>query len=66
MAAGQTTHCGQGQEGQALIKTLVVDDDFRVAGIHAARVDKVDGFECVGQVYSAAAAREAITRLNLG
>jgi response regulator of citrate/malate metabolism len=49
---------------QALIKTLVVDDDFRVAGIHAARVARVDGFECVGQVYSAAAAREAIARLQ--
>src|SRR6478672_1020201 len=49
---------------QALIKTLVVDDDFRVAGIHAARVARVDGFECVGQVTSAAAAREAITRLS--
>lgn len=60
----QPAHCGQGQEGQALIKTLVVDDDFRVAGIHAACVAKVDGFECVGQVYSAAAAREAIARLN--
>ncbi len=47
-----------------MIKTLVVDDDFRVAGIHAARVARVDGFECVGQVYSAAAAREAIERLN--
>ncbi|SDP09227.1 two-component system, CitB family, response regulator [Arthrobacter sp. ok909] len=47
-----------------LIKTLVVDDDFRVAGIHAAGVAKVDGFECVGQVYSAAAAREAIARLH--
>jgi response regulator of citrate/malate metabolism len=61
---GKPAHCGQGQEGQVLIKTLVVDDDFRVAGIHAARVAKVDGFECVGQVYSAAAAREAIVRLN--
>lgn len=47
-----------------MIKALVVDDDFRVAGIHAARVARVDGFECVGQVYSAAAAREAIERLN--
>lgn len=47
-----------------MIKTLVVDDDFRVAGIHAARVARVDGFECVGQVTSAASAREAITRLS--
>lgn len=49
---------------RALIKTLVVDDDFRVAGIHASRVARVEGFECVGQVYSAAAAREAIGRLH--
>ncbi|MBT2567202.1 response regulator [Arthrobacter sp. ISL-85] len=47
-----------------MIKTLVVDDDFRVAAIHAARVARVDGFECVGQVYSAAAARQAIAQLN--
>jgi response regulator of citrate/malate metabolism len=46
-----------------LIKTLVVDDDFRVAGIHAARLAKVDGFECVGEAHSAATAREAIARL---
>ncbi|MFP3580477.1 response regulator [Arthrobacter sp. SIMBA_036] len=46
-----------------MIKTLVVDDDFRVAGIHASRVDRVDGFECIGQVYTAASAREAISRL---
>ncbi|MBW4094415.1 MAG: response regulator [Acidobacteria bacterium] len=47
-----------------MIKTLVVDDDFRVAGIHAARLAKVKGFECVGEVYSAAAAREAIAELK--
>ncbi|MGO4385671.1 response regulator [Specibacter sp. RAF43] len=47
-----------------MIKTLVVDDDFRVAGIHAARVARVDGFECVGEAYTAASAREAIARLK--
>jgi two-component system CitB family response regulator len=47
-----------------VIRTLVVDDDFRVARIHAARVGRVDGFECVGEVYSAASAREAIARLS--
>jgi two-component system CitB family response regulator len=46
-----------------MIRTLVVDDDFRVAAIHAARLARVDGFECVGEVYTAAAAREAIDRL---
>src|SRR5581483_11334468 len=53
-----------GKGAKTLMRTLVVDDDFRVAGIHAARVARVDGFECVGQVYTAAAAREAIERLN--
>jgi response regulator of citrate/malate metabolism len=28
-----------------MIRTLVVDDDFRVADIHAAYVAKVTGFE---------------------
>ncbi|QCB98594.1 response regulator [Arthrobacter sp. PAMC25564] len=47
-----------------MIRTLVVDDDFRVAGIHASRLAKVNGFECVGEVHTAAAAREAIDRLQ--
>ncbi|MGZ4662237.1 MAG: response regulator transcription factor [Arthrobacter sp.] len=47
-----------------MIRTLVVDDDFRVAGIHAARLARVDGFECVGEVHTAAAAREAIDLLE--
>jgi response regulator of citrate/malate metabolism len=47
-----------------MIRTLVVDDDFRVARIHASRLARVDGFECVGEVYTAAAAREAIERLQ--
>jgi two-component system CitB family response regulator len=47
-----------------MIRTLVVDDDFRVAGIHAARLAKVEGFECVGQVHTAAAAREALDSLH--
>jgi len=37
-----------------MIRTLVVDDDFRVASIHAAYVEKVKGFSVVGQVHSAA------------
>jgi len=42
----------------APIRTLVVDDDYRVAAVHAAYVAKVDGFEVAGQVHSAA---EALT-----
>ena len=36
-----------------MIRTLVVDDDFRVASIHAAYVEKVPGFVVVGQACSA-------------
>ncbi len=47
-----------------MIRTLIVDDDFRVAQIHADRVSRVDGFQCVGQAHSAAQARAAIAQLK--
>ncbi len=47
-----------------MIRTLVVDDDFRVATIHAAYVAKVDGFEVVAQAHTAAAAVEVVDRLR--
>jgi len=43
-----------------VIRTLVVDDDYRVADLHAAFVGKVDGFTVVGQAHTARAAYEAI------
>lgn len=42
------------------IRTLVVDDDYRVASIHAAYVAKADGFDVVGQAHSAAEALRAV------
>src|ERR1700710_1467383 len=45
---------------QALVRTLVVDDDFRVARIHATSVERIDGFVCIGQAHTAAEARELI------
>ena len=45
------------------IRTLVVDDDFRVAKIHAAYVAKSEGFEVIGIVHSAADALAAVDRL---
>jgi response regulator of citrate/malate metabolism len=48
----------------APIRTLVVDDDFRVAAIHAAYVAKVEGFEVVGQAHSAATALDAVAALR--
>jgi response regulator of citrate/malate metabolism len=45
-----------------VITTLVVDDDFRVARIHAAAVDGVEGFRCVGEAHTAAETRELVDR----
>lgn len=50
--------------GDALIRTLVVDDDFRVARIHAASVERIEGFSCVGQAHTAAEARRLIAELR--
>jgi len=46
------------------IRTLVVDDDFRVAGIHAAYVAKIEGYEVAGQAHSAADALIAVDALS--
>jgi response regulator of citrate/malate metabolism len=39
-----------------MIKTLIVEDDFRVADIHANYVDNIDGFKVVGKVHNASEA----------
>ncbi|HLI42215.1 MAG TPA: response regulator [Streptosporangiaceae bacterium] len=46
-----------------MIRTVVVDDDFRVAAIHAAYVGKVDGFEVIGTAHTAAEAMQLVDRL---
>ena len=46
--------------GRDVIRTLVVDDDFRVARIHAASIERIDGFVCVGEAHSATEARRLI------
>lgn len=43
-----------------MIRTLIVEDDFRVADIHAAYVSRVAGFEVIGKAHTAAAAYEFI------
>lgn len=45
-----------------MIRVLVVDDDFRVAGVHAAYVARVPGFCVVGEAHSAAAVFDALGR----
>ncbi len=47
-----------------MIRTLVVDDDFRVASIHAAYVARVDGFEVIGEAHTAAEAVVAVDDLR--
>jgi response regulator of citrate/malate metabolism len=43
-----------------LIRTLVVDDDYRVAKVHAAGVAAIEGFSCVGEAHSSSEARELV------
>lgn len=43
-----------------MIRTLIVEDDFRVADIHAAYVSRVAGFEVIGKVHTSASAYEFI------
>jgi response regulator of citrate/malate metabolism len=45
------------------IRVLVVDDDFRVASIHAAFVERTDGFTVVGSARTAAEALAESRRL---
>lgn len=47
-----------------MIRTLVVDDDFRVARIHTAYVQRVPGFEVIAQTHTAAATVDAVSRLH--
>jgi response regulator of citrate/malate metabolism len=46
------------------VRTLIVDDDFRVAKIHAAYVAKTEGFEVIGEAHSAAEAVEQVDTLR--
>jgi response regulator of citrate/malate metabolism len=43
-----------------MIRTLIVEDDFRVAEIHAAYVSRVAGFEVIGQVHTGSVAYDRI------
>jgi two-component system CitB family response regulator len=46
------------------MRVLVVDDDYRVADLHAQFVRAVQGFEVVGIAHTAAEAREAAASLS--
>jgi len=46
-----------------MIRTLIVDDDFRVAGVHAGFVEEVPGFAVIGTAHTAAEARARVREL---
>jgi response regulator of citrate/malate metabolism len=47
-----------------MITVLVVDDDFRVARIHSAFVDRVEGFRTIGVAHNGSEALSAAESLN--
>jgi response regulator of citrate/malate metabolism len=47
-----------------MIRTLVVDDDYRVARVHAASVNRIEPFVSVGEAHSAAEARTLVQTLR--
>ena len=49
-----------------MIRTLVVDDDYRVAELHCAYVERVQGFQVVGRAHSGAAAIQSVDQLKPG
>ena len=53
-----------GQDGDSMIRVLVVDDDFMVARIHTAFVERTDGFEVVGTAHTGADALDLVASLR--
>jgi two-component system CitB family response regulator len=47
-----------------MIRTLVVDDDFRVADLHCEYVDRVPGFQVAGRAHTGAGALEKVEQLG--
>ena len=47
-----------------MIRTLVVDDDYRVADLHCAYLERVAGFEVAGRVHTGAAALTGVAQLR--
>jgi response regulator of citrate/malate metabolism len=46
------------------IRTLVVDDDYRVASMHTAYINRIDGFVTVGQAHSAVETLQAVDEMH--
>jgi response regulator of citrate/malate metabolism len=63
-AAAVAGNPGAGAAVVGEVRVLVVDDDYRVAKIHAAYVDRTAGFTVVGQAHSAAQALDLVEALR--
>jgi response regulator of citrate/malate metabolism len=46
-----------------MIRTLVVEDDYRVAELHCAYVERLQGFEVVGKAHTGTAALQSVDQL---
>ena len=47
-----------------MIRTLIVDDDFRVADVHSAYVDRIPGFQVAGRAHTGQAALREVEQLR--
>lgn len=47
-----------------MIRTLIVEDDFRVADLHCAYVERVPGFSVAGRAHTGQAALEAVDHIR--
>lgn len=47
-----------------MIRTLVIDDDYRVADLHCAYVERVPGFEVAGKAHSGVSALETVDKIR--
>ena len=47
-----------------MIRTLVVDDDYRVAELHCAYVERIHGFEVAGRAHTGGSALESVDTLR--
>jgi len=64
--AGRRLHGPRSAAGDrgAMIRTLVVDDDVRVADVHCAYVERVPGFVTVGKAHTGVEALGGVARLR--
>ncbi len=47
-----------------MIRTLVVDDDFRVADLHCAYVERIPGFQVIGRAHAGGEALRDVEQLQ--